>query len=535
MRFALCLLALPTAVFADNFTVTSAPSAVTVYPGIAMVSRTVTVDVPQGTHELILPDLPQWVDARSLRISLKGATLAGTRLRNDFVPPQPDTDSAAVTTAKDAITAAEQALAGLDDDIAAVQVVAQAAEAQLTFLMGLSGSQTLPSEPAGLRDIAAMIRDETLTGRQAMLSAQQKARGLEINRPLLTKALKDAHAALAALTPPPDMHALLALSVEAETAASLTATISYPVQAYWQPTYDLFLTRGDDPAIEMKRSALISQNSSENWDAVTLTLFTLAPTGQITPSILFPHLVRYEDPLKPKAVSRLQSDDAKMAFAPSPVLMEASATARFDGPGVTYAVARPVTVASGADEVRVALDALNFEPRVFAQAVPARDSTAFLMAEGVNGTQEPLLRADVARFYVDGALVGTGPFAETPAGEDMALAFGPIEALRLTRTVLDLNQGDRGIISRSNAQTQTVRIDVMNLSDEAWAVELLDSVPYTEQEDLTIDWEATPAPDQSDVDDQRGILQWNLNIAPGAEQQITVEQDIRWPDGKVLR
>ncbi len=78
MRFALCLLALPTAVFADNFTVTSAPSDVTVYPGIAMVSRTVTVDVPQGTHELVLPDLPQWVDARSLRISLKGATFIGS-------------------------------------------------------------------------------------------------------------------------------------------------------------------------------------------------------------------------------------------------------------------------------------------------------------------------------------------------------------------------------------------------------------------------------------------------------------------------
>ena len=84
MRFiTLALAALPLPALAETYTVTSAPTAVTVYNGYAMVTRDVTVDVDAGAHELVLPDLPQWVDAGSLRVSITGAELGSTRLRND--------------------------------------------------------------------------------------------------------------------------------------------------------------------------------------------------------------------------------------------------------------------------------------------------------------------------------------------------------------------------------------------------------------------------------------------------------------------
>jgi hypothetical protein len=111
----LALAALPLPALADTFTVTSAPSAVTVYSGFATVTREVSVEVSAGAHEVILPDLPQWIDAGSLRVSLSGAALAGTRLRTDALPPRPDGDSATVVAAKDRIEAAEQALTDLGD------------------------------------------------------------------------------------------------------------------------------------------------------------------------------------------------------------------------------------------------------------------------------------------------------------------------------------------------------------------------------------------------------------------------------------
>ena len=97
MRFiTLALAALPLPALAETYTVTSSPTAVTVYSGYAMVTREVSVDVEAGAHEVVLPDLPQWVDAGSLRVSVAGAQLGSTRLRTDALPPQPDRDSEAV-------------------------------------------------------------------------------------------------------------------------------------------------------------------------------------------------------------------------------------------------------------------------------------------------------------------------------------------------------------------------------------------------------------------------------------------------------
>ena len=74
-----------------------------------------------------------------------------------------------------------------------------------------------------------------------------------------------------------------------------------------------------------------------------------------------------------------------------------------------------------------------------------------------------------------------------------------------------------------------------NLTGEAWPLRVLDQVPYSEQEDLVITWNARPRPTETDVDDQKGILAWDSEIAAGASQTIILNYSLEWPDGKVLR
>jgi hypothetical protein len=140
-----------------------------------------------------------------------------------------------------------------------------------------------------------------------------------------------------------------------------------------------------------------------------------------------------------------------------------------------------------------------------------------------------------ARLYVDGRLIADTQIQQIVPGAETEIGFGPIHGLRLTRTILNRNEWDRGIISRSNENTETVRIDVENLTDKAWAVTLLDRVPFTEQEDLTIDWSATPRPTTTDHKDQRGVLHWNLDVEVGKTQSVKLDTTITWPDGMVLR
>jgi uncharacterized protein (TIGR02231 family) len=537
MRFlSLALAALPLPAMAETYTVTSAPTAATVYSGFAMVTSKVNVEVSAGAHEIILPDLPQWVDAGSLRASVTGANIGSTRLRTAALPPQPDGDSQAVVEAKERIKTAERALRDLEDSVQDANLAVKAAQARLIFLNGLSSSETLPSDPLALADLAQMIEAQTLSATQAQINAQREARRIGEDRADLIEDIANARAALAALTPPTEPKALLALSVNAADAGTVIATVSYPARASWQPTYDVALTTDDSGQMTIRRAAIVHQNTGENWDDVTLTLSTLAPSGQVVPSELYPHLLRFEDPqLRAKLQRSLNSLSAEMVAAPEPAMMEDAAAVQpnFDGPGVTYTLPRLITIAQNAEGARVELDALEFDARVFARAVPAQDQTAFLMAEAKNNSLEPLLAANTAQIFVDGALVGQSYFAAAPAGGDIVQAFGPIEDLRLTRTVLDRSEGDRGLISRTNAQTQEVRISIENIGSKSWDVELLDAVPYSEQDDLEIEWNAAPKPDVIDVDS--GLVQWNLAVEASETQEIKVEQIINWPDGKLLR
>jgi uncharacterized protein (TIGR02231 family) len=218
----------------------------------------------------------------------------------------------------------------------------------------------------------------------------------------------------------------------------------------------------------------------------------------------------------------------------APVMIEERAQADLSGIGVSYALPGKVTVRTQQDMVRIALGTVSFDAALSARAVPARNQTAFRLVQFENTSSEILLPGQ-AILYVDGQLIGETMLATLPPNAEADIFFGPIDGLRLTRTVLDRNEGDRGIITRSNEEQETVRIDIENLTDRAWDVSVRDAVPFSEQEDLVITWDARPQPDITAVDDRRGILEWQLALPSGASQTITLETNLRWPDGMVLR
>jgi len=156
------------------------------------------------------------------------------------------------------------------------------------------------------------------------------------------------------------------------------------------------------------------------------------------------------------------------------------------------------------------------------------------MADMTNETGELILPGEVMK-YLDERFVGRGFTDLVPVGAETDIAFGPIEGLRLKRQVEERQEGDRGVISRSNDLNEKVRIEVENLTGRDWPVRLTDRVPYSEQEGLEIEWDADPMPDTRDVEGERGILEWRFDVAAGATRVITLEQWLEWPEGKVLR
>lgn len=537
---ALCLvlplasLALPA--MAEDIALSSRVSAVTLYPQGATVTREVAFSAPAGQHDLILADLPQGTPLASVRVAVEGARMGGLTTRDDYVPPRDTTENAALVAARAEVERLEEALRLAREGIADIEIEVEAARARIAFLAQIGqGGGTATLTPDHLRDLSAMIGSETLLARQAETAATRRAEAAKRALKDQIKARDAARQALNALVPEDEARAMLAVAIttEAETQGTLTVTYTIP-DAGWQPLYDLHLAR-DNGALRIERGAFVQQSTGENWQDIALTLSTLRPSEQTEPGQIWPWIARIDDP---QVIQPMARGKAEAVFMAAPVAEAAAsdmAVASFDGLSVTYSYPAPVSVTTGADNVRLMLAPMETKAEIVAQAVPMLDQTAYLIARLTNDTGEILLPTSEARFYLDGRYVGQRWLNLIAAGDKADVSFGPIEGLRLTRLVRDRNEGDRGILTKSNDQTETVEITVENLTGEAWPLRLIDRVPVSEQEDLEITWSAEPMPAERDIEGARGILAWTFDLPARETQTITVNTRMTWPEGKVLQ
>ena len=528
-----CVFALPA--FADQIAATSRITAVTVFPQGAEVTREVRFNAPAGAHDLRVTDLPQATVPELIRLAPgAGLQLGAFALRTDRLAPRDDLTSPDLQAAQAEVASWETRERAALAAIEAIEITAQAAEAQASFLTG-TRAEGAALTPEALKALAATIGTEVLAAKQAAMAARAALPDAQKALDDAQKGLEKAREVEAAVLTGAEDYATLTVAVTTPAAGEQTLTITHFVEdATWQPVYDLLLTRADTPALALKRGVLVSQSSGEDWQDVALTLSTAQPSAQAEPSALWPELRSIVDPAKEaEAYARAVSDEAGMAEpVMAPAMVEAAAM--LEGDTVVYAYPQAVDVASGVENLRLALDEKSFAPKVYALAVPRLDRTAFVMARFANESPETLLPGQ-AFLMREGVLVGSTYLDVLAPGAEVELAFGAIEGLRLKRDMPKRAEGDRGILSGSTQREETAVLEVENLTNELWPVRLLDLVPYTEQEDLEIGFDATPPPVQTDVDGGRGILAWEFDIAPGETKAVTLTHTLRWPAGMELR
>lgn len=541
MRALLSILLATTALpaLADTIPASSRITAVTVYPEGAKLTREVTFTVATaGAHDLLVTDLP--AESQSGLIQLQpteGVQLGAFNLRADRLPPREDpltADQKAAKAEVERLEAAEQqALLALD----AVQARVDSAEAQARFLSSFTGALPDAATPEAIKAMAAMIGTETLAARQAALAARADLYPAQKVVVDAQEALAKAQAAYDAL-PSADMdYTALSVALTAGVGEHTVSITQYIGGANWRPFYDLNLTRKGGEALAFNRSVLVTQYTGEDWSDVALTLSSSAPAQQAEPSVLYPELRSIAPEVDEEMLARASGVAADMVME-APVAAEMAAPiiagAAIEGDTVVYIYPEPVTIASGSEDLRLALDTLDFTPVVEAVAVPRIDKTAFVSASFTNASDEPLLPGE-AMLYREGVLVGSTYLEVIAPGVETEVGFGAIETLRIKREMPKTATGETGVFTTSNQRVEAAVITVENTGPDAWPVRLLDQVPYTEQDDLEIEVTADPAPSETDVEGQRGILAWKFDLAAGGKKTITLEHTLSWPEGMELR
>lgn len=535
--------------FAETFTADARVDTVTIYPGLATVTRQVTLDLPAGLHDIIVPGLPQSLASEGLRLSAAdGAQIGAVNLAYDRLPVTPDQSSDAIVAARAEVERLEAVLRDRAADIAEIRLRVQAADEQIAFLQSLSqasaGEALTASSVADIRALSQMVGTEVLAVRQAAFAAEQEAQAAELARNDDMEALDDAQQTLAALLVPESAGSVLTFTVNAAQTGEVTIDISsLEGFANWSPVYDMRLTTGDDASLDIDRSVVISQQTGQDWEDVQLILSTARPGEQIAPSGVWAPVRRIisEEELERERSVIMMSDSVQSlsrsvlgGVAPEAMAAPMQAVADFSGATVTYTYPGRVDIRNGVEDLRLPLDTLNLDADVWAEAAPSRDTIAYRMAEFTNTTDEVLL-AGQALMFADGTMIGFSQLPLLAAGGDTEMGFGPLDGLRLTRATPNKTEGDVGVFTSSNQLTEQAVMTVENLTGQDWRVLMRDAVPYSEQDDLEVEYTASPAVTRRDPEGMRGILEWELDVAAGESQEVTLDYTLTWPSGFVLR
>ena len=534
---ALAFTALPLWAQAETFDLQSQIDAVTLYPQSAQITRSATIDLPAGRHQLTFFDIRQSVDPQSIETNVAGASLGPVAARL-----APVTDADLRRGAEEAVARLEELEAQLRDAEAGVQEArseASAARDTLDFLGRITGGASSTAEDFAAT--AVLIREQSTTARKAIRDAEARADALAREITPLQDAVAKARADLALITGDGSDRHVMTLEVDVAEAGEVTVTFSYPTyQAMWQPAYKAYVDT-DTETLRILREMQAYQDTGEPWIDVALVFATDNPSRRAEPSFVTPSIRRIFDPAQPKiALESPMRREAELMMA-SPA-MEDSVEGGFSAPSVaiqglsqTYSLPTPATLYSAqSGGGTFALAPLDLTPKLSVRAVPLFDDAGYLIADLTNDSGEMLIPGRVD-LYRDGTRIGATTIPTLVDGAEHELAFGAIDGIKVSRVLLDRNEGDRGVIRKSNEEVTAARLTVENLTGRAWPVEVRDRVSVSEQEDLEIAWQATPAPDAQDVEDMRGVLAWYVDLEAGQTWEADLTETLRWPEGKVLR
>jgi uncharacterized protein (TIGR02231 family) len=551
MRIGLLALILATTAFTPAFaaeiTANSKIDAVTVFPQGAEVTRIAEAKLEAGEHTLIFDGLPQELSPDTLRVEGNGDARIEIGSVDSKLISVP---SAATDAARKRI---EKEIEVLGDERSALDQAINDAEYQKSLMQQLV-SATLMNQPKegetrvlgaeGLGGVLDLVSIKLSGFGKTILDARTRQR--EIDRQI-----NELHTQLAALAPNESAKMRVTVHLIAPVATGGTFKLRYRVaNAGWQPFYDARLgapEKNGSAKIELVRRADVMQQTAESWDNVALTLSTARPIGATSaPNIMPMSASGFEEGRRENFTNRGQlggadAPDTGAALAPGESAESADdlrrrldavqmqADVQVAGFQALYGIQARVTIdnTGTAKKVRISTDAID--AKLSALAVPKLDPNAYLTAAFTLSGDTPLLPG-VVLLYRDGVFIGQGALPLLSPGEETKLGFGADDLIKVKRIEVNRRLGEEGLISTSNIDERAFDITVKNLHDAVIPVTILDQMPYSSDEKITVDTLSgmTP-PTTRDFERRRGVLAWNFDLEPDAVKVIKHGYKVSWP------
>ncbi|HRD78660.1 MAG TPA: mucoidy inhibitor MuiA family protein [Hyphomicrobiaceae bacterium] len=540
---------------AADVAATSRIDAVTVYPQGAEVTRLAKVKLVAGEHVVLLTDLPATAVASSIRVEGRATgklDIASVDTRRTSIP---STDPARAEGERRRL---EKEIEALNDKRIEVEARIQTAETQKALIAKLVELPVHPA-PAGPGGTAAATdwgQVFTLIGAR-MAEAQKVIQAGQLEIREIARKIEDLQKQLVALAPAPLERTEVKVNVTAGTALEADLVIRYQVaNAAWTPFYDARLSTGAKGAaakLALVRRASIVQRTGEDWGDVTVSLSTARPgTGTAAP-VLNPMVVDFQPetppaPPPPRPVAApspspyagRSMDDAMMrSAAPAGTsaptmkvaLEESRAEILVTSFQAVFVVPGRQTVKGTGEQKRVLIDTTDLEPQLVVRTTPRVDAKAYLYAKMTLPKGAPYLPGTVSLFR-DQTFVGSGRLPQLAGGEEHELGFGADDAVRVRHALVEEKRGESGLISTSKNDERQFRIVLKSQHERPIQVIVLEQIPVSLNQEIKIEYLGRLQPTKQNVEDKRGIITFEFQLAAGEERTIDFGYRIVWPAAK---
>ena len=534
LRALVLALLLPAVAAAAEQPVSTTIEAVTVHPSSALVARKGRAQVPAGSVRLLLEGLTPQLADDSLRLGAGGSARA--RLLGVAVEMQPQPDSTSPE-----VRAAEEAVRDLEFRDRAVADRLEAAEKQKSFLDALRAtyakerSENLATRRADPREWSAMV---AFLGREYE-AVFQAVRDANRERADLQRELDAARRRLAQIQGKgARSYKRAVVDLQVDRAGTLDLELTYLVYgASWQPVWDARLDPGAE-RVELGLQAQVQQTTGEDWANVALTVSSAEPQRRtVVPELEPLYLTKYAPPpprpydARPQVAqkaSRAAADEAE-AGAPG-VFAPAPAEVRVNLLATSYVAPSRATIPSTGERRKSFLAAYPLQAQLRRVSAPVLEQRAYLTAKAKNDTDVPLLAGPI-ELYVEGDFVGRSRLDGVSPGDELELAFGPDERIRVERAVIDRDRDESGVFSKRERYTYRVRTKLKNLYREAVEVNLLDHLPVSRDEDIEVEVLDRTTAGAKEDEQKPGVRTWLVRLKPGEERVIEVSYAVSYPRG----
>ncbi|MCB0736274.1 MAG: mucoidy inhibitor MuiA family protein [Bacteroidetes bacterium] len=284
VRFLFVVLMFVNQVFAKDINVETEIQSAKIFLKGAQVERTGKASLQKGINTVLLTNLPNGIDGNSIQVKSSGNTkILSVQYRLHIDKKEIPKDS--IKLLQDQI----QTLYFKYEDLSHLSQVYNSEQALITRSYQLHGPDGL--DPSRLEKMAELYRSRLTEIKQKLLDIQREMSANATERSLIQQHINKISQQKV------KSFGIVEVEIESINSAQTDLTLSYLIlDAGWYPRYDLRANTVNEPMIlEMK--ADVWQRSDEDWKDIKLSLSTANPTMSLDAPVIYPWVLREENPL----------------------------------------------------------------------------------------------------------------------------------------------------------------------------------------------------------------------------------------------